>query len=102
MRVLEYCTLLYDEIIMSQNILLVIRQDIAAVKTQLDELSAAVADVRSNLPDVSVLVDKIDAQSAVLETLQDAVEAITEILNPTIPPADEVVPNVNRKVSNKK
>ncbi|AIG63199.2 P10 [Helicoverpa armigera SNPV] len=102
MRVLEYCTLLYDEIIMSQNILLVIRQDIAAVKTQLDELSAAVADVKSNLPDVSVLVDKIDGQSAVLETLQDAVEAITEILNPTIPPADEVVPNVNRKVSNKK
>lgn len=87
---------------MSQNILLVIRQDIAAVKTQLDELSAAVADVKSNLPDVSVLVDKIDGQSAVLETLQDAVEAITEILNPTIPPADEVVPNVNRKVFNKK
>nr|AOL56455.1 P10 [Chrysodeixis includens nucleopolyhedrovirus]AOL56597.1 P10 [Chrysodeixis includens nucleopolyhedrovirus]AOL56880.1 P10 [Chrysodeixis includens nucleopolyhedrovirus]AOL57022.1 P10 [Chrysodeixis includens nucleopolyhedrovirus]AOL57163.1 P10 [Chrysodeixis includens nucleopolyhedrovirus] len=81
---------------MSQNILLLIRADIQAVSQKVDVLQSSVDDVRANLPDVTELNEKLDAQSASLATLQTAVDAITDILNPEIPEIPEVpdVPDV--------
>lgn len=100
---------------MSQNILLVIRQDIAGVSDQVSALQAVVDDVQANLPDVTELNTKLDAQSAQLDTLQasgeqtatllqtlsEAVENITNILNPEIPDLPVPLPNAARKAANK-
>ncbi|AJK91666.1 p10 [Spodoptera frugiperda granulovirus] len=71
---------------MSQNILVLIRNEVAAVSEKLDNLA-------SNLPNVDEINQKLDAQSASLQTLTTDVttansklDAITAILNPTVPP----------------
>lgn len=72
---------------MSQNILVLIRNEIEAVSEKLDNLA-------SNLPNVEEINQKLDAQSASIQTLQTDVssansklDAITAILNPTVPPS---------------
>jgi hypothetical protein len=68
------------------NILLVIRNDIKAVDAKVTALQAQVDDVRTNLPDVTEINNKLDAQAASLETIGTTVNSINEILNPEIPP----------------
>lgn len=70
---------------MSQNILVLIRNEIAAVSEKVDNIAA-------NLPNVEEINQKLDAQSTALQALQaDATSAnnkldeITSILNPSVP-----------------
>ncbi|AKR17289.1 P10 [Urbanus proteus nucleopolyhedrovirus] len=70
---------------MSQNILVVILNEIRSINDKVDALQTSVEDVRSNLPDVSELNDRLDAQSAQLTTIQSAVQEINDILNPELP-----------------
>jgi Nucleopolyhedrovirus P10 protein len=83
---------------MSSNILLIIRQDIAALSLKVDDLQASVDAVQNSLPDVTEINDKLDDQSAKLDALQATVTSIDEILNPTIPDIPDIpdLP-VNRK-----
>lgn len=68
------------------NILLVIRNDIKAVDAKVTALQTQVDDVRANLPDVTEINNKLDAQAASLDTIGTTVNSINEVLNPEIPP----------------
>ncbi|ACI28851.1 P10 [Agrotis ipsilon multiple nucleopolyhedrovirus] len=93
---------------MSQNIFLLIRSDIAAVTSRVDALQAAIEDVRTNLPDVTDLNTKLDAQAVTLDSIIGQVNNILEVLNPEIPdvpvpevpdvPVPEVPPVLQRRV----
>ena len=70
---------------MSQNILVLIRNDIAEVSQKVDNLAA-------NLPDVDEINQKLDAQTAAVQTVQNDVttansklDEIASILNPSLP-----------------
>ncbi|UJZ88969.1 p10 [Erannis ankeraria nucleopolyhedrovirus] len=87
---------------MSQNILVLIRNDVKEVDTKVTALQTAVADIQSNLPDVTEINDKLDAQTTALATLQTAVEAITAILNPDLPDLPNVpIPSLRTKLPKK-
>jgi Nucleopolyhedrovirus P10 protein len=87
---------------MSQNILLLIRSDIKEVDTKVTALQGAVADIQGNLPDVTEINDKLDAQTTALATLQAAVDAINAILNPDLPDLPNVpVPSLRAKLPKK-
>ncbi|AKR17400.1 P10 [Mocis latipes granulovirus] len=70
---------------MSQNILVLIRNDIAEVSQKIDNLAA-------NLPNVDEINEKLDAQTAAVQNVQTDVtsansklDEIASILNPTNP-----------------
>ncbi|AIZ48697.1 p10 [Agrotis segetum nucleopolyhedrovirus B] len=81
---------------MSQNIFLLIRSDIAAVSSRVNALQAAIEDVRTNLPDVTELNTKLDAQAVTLDTIIGQVNNIIDVLNPELPdvPEEPEVPEV--------
>nr|ADE80910.1 P10 [Spodoptera litura nucleopolyhedrovirus] len=99
---------------MCQNILLVIRQDIKNLSDQVTALQGAVDDVRANLPDVTEINDKLDAQNAQLvsleasneaistlvQSLSEAVQNITDILTPDIPDLPIPDPPLGNKKNN--
>ncbi|AQQ80275.1 P10 [Betabaculovirus altermyunipunctae] len=69
---------------MSQNILVLIRNEVQAVSEKLDNLA-------SNLPNVDELNEKLDAQAAAVQAVQSDVTAsnnkldnIITILNPSV------------------
>ncbi|ADB84462.1 p10 [Apocheima cinerarium nucleopolyhedrovirus] len=87
---------------MSQNILVLIRNDVKEVDTKVTALQDAVADIQGNLPDVTEINDKLDAQTTALATLQTAVDAINAALNPDVPDVPDVpIPSLRTKLSKK-
>lgn len=81
---------------MSQNIFLLIRGDIKALDTKVDAVQAAIEDVRANLPDVTEINNKLDAQATTLDTIITQVNNITDILNPELPDLPEVLNQAKR------
>ncbi|ABY65747.1 p10 [Orgyia leucostigma nucleopolyhedrovirus] len=82
---------------MSQNILLLIRADIKALDDKVTALQQTVEDVRTNLPDVTELNEKLDAQTQSLDTISTTVQEIHDTLNPTLPEIPEIdVPGLTK------
>lgn len=77
---------------MSQNILLLIRADIKAVDDKVTALQTTVAEISSNLPDVTEITELLETQSATLAGIQATVDNINTVLNPELP--EQVPDNV--------
>jgi len=71
---------------MSQNILVLIRQDIKELDDKVSALQTTEDDIRANLPDVSAISDKLDAHAAQLDSISTTVNNINDSLNVTPDP----------------
>ncbi|AIU41248.1 p10 [Sucra jujuba nucleopolyhedrovirus] len=69
----------------SQNILLVIREDVKELDTKVTALQTQLTELQSNVPDITNIEEKLDAQTTILTTLQSTIDAIQDILSPVIP-----------------
>jgi hypothetical protein len=66
---------------MSQNILVLIRQDIKELDDKVGAIQTAVDDIKANLPDVSAISDKLDAHASQLDSISTTVNNINDALN---------------------
>ena len=66
---------------MSQNILVLIRQDIKELDDKVGTIQTAVDDIKANLPDVSAISDKLDAHATQLDSISTTVNNINDALN---------------------